>query len=99
MLFSAPITRRRWYLLETAAALAGTVLLATAAGLAVWAGAATVNADVSAGAAVAGAVNVLPVAWLSLGAALLAFGWCPTVILPVGAVRPPAVSCWCWPRV
>lgn len=86
LLFSAPVTRRRWYLVETSAALVGTVLLAVAAGLAAWAGAAAVGADVSAGAAVAGAVNVLPVAWLSLGAALAAFGWWPTVIVPVGAV-------------
>lgn len=86
MLFSAPVTRRRWYVVEAAAALAGTVLLAVAAGLAAYTGAAAVGADISAGAAVAGAVNVLPVAWLSLGAALLAFGWWPTAILPVGAI-------------
>ena len=84
--FSAPVSRRRWYLTETAAALVGAAVLAVGAGVATWAGAAAVDAGLSWPAAVAGTLNVLPIAWLSLGAALLAYGWWPHAVLPVGAL-------------
>ena len=90
VVFAAPVTRRRWFLVEAGTAVAGTVVLAAGAGLAAWAGAATVGADIAPAAALGGALNVLPVAWLSLGAALLAYGWLPQATLPVGAV--PAVG-------
>lgn len=86
LVFGAPVTRRRWYLVEGLAALAGTVVLAAGAGVATWLGAVTVGVDVSLGAAVAGALNVVSVAWLSLGAALLALGWAPSLVLPAGAI-------------
>lgn len=88
--FAAPVTRRRWFLVQTGSTMGGTVILAVGAGLAAWAGAAAVGADTTPSAAVAGAVNVLPVAWLSLGAALLAYGWWPHMTLALGAV--PAVG-------
>ena len=40
VVFAAPVTRRRWFLVEAGAAVAGTVVLAAGAGLAAWAGAA-----------------------------------------------------------
>lgn len=86
LVFAAPVPRRYWLLLQAGTAAAGTVVLATGAGLAGWAGAAAVGADVSLGAALAGALNVVPVAWLSLGAALLAFGWLPEATLAIGAI-------------
>ena len=88
--FAAPVPRRRWFLVEARTAVAGTVALAAGAGLAAWAGAATVGADIAPAAAVGGALNVLPVAWLSLGAALLAYGWIPQATFVIGAV--PAVG-------
>ena len=86
LVFSAPVSRRRWYLTETAAALVGATVIAIGAGAATWVGAAAVDADVPGLAAVAGTLNVLPIAWLSLGAALLAYGWWPYAVLPVGAL-------------
>jgi ABC-2 type transport system permease protein len=88
--FAAPVTRRRWLLVETGAAVGGTVVVAAGAGFAAWTGAAAVGGDVLPAAALSGALNVLPVAWLSLGAALLAYGWLPQATLLVGAV--PAVG-------
>lgn len=86
VVFSAPVSRPRWYLAESAAAAAGTVLLAAGAAAATWVGAAAADAEVSLNEALAGALNVLPVAWLSLGAALLALGWLPDATLLVGAI-------------
>jgi ABC-2 type transport system permease protein len=51
-----------------------------------WVGTATVGAPLGAGAALAGTLNVLPVALLCLGAALLALGWLPRAVLAVGSV-------------
>lgn len=90
IVFAAPVTRWAWFLVEAGTAMAGTLVLAAGAGLAAWTGAAAVGADIAPTAALSGALNVLPVAWLSLGAALLAYGWRPQVTLVVGAV--PAVG-------
>jgi ABC-2 type transport system permease protein len=90
MVFAAPVTRRRWFGVQAGVAVGGTVVLAIGAGLAAWIGAAGVGAQVTPAAAVGGAVNVLPVAWLSLGAALLAYGWWPHATMAVGAL--PAVG-------
>ena len=86
MVFAAPVTRRHWFLLQAGTAAAGIVVLAVGAGLVSWLGAAAVGAAISLDAAIVGALNVLPVAWLSLGAALLAFGWLPRSVLAVGAL-------------
>jgi ABC-2 type transport system permease protein len=88
--FAAPVTRRRWFLVEAGITVAGTVVLAAGAGLAASAGTAAVGANIPPATALSGALNVLPVAWLSLGAALLAYGWLPQMTLVVGAV--PAVG-------
>ena len=68
------------------AGLVGTVLLAVGAGAATWVGAVVVGAPLPLGPAMVGALNVVTVAWLSLAAALLALGWAPNIILPVGAI-------------
>ncbi len=86
LVFAGPVSRPYWFLLQAGAGVAGTVILAVGAGLASWTGTAAVGAEVPLGAALAGALNVVPVAWLSLGAALLAFGWRPQAAFAVGAI-------------
>jgi ABC-2 type transport system permease protein len=86
LLYSRPVGRSRWLVVEAAVTAAGAVLLATVAGLAVWAGTAWVGAGVGPGETVAGAVNVVPVALLCLGAALAALGWLPSAVLPLGVL-------------
>ncbi|HEY5840226.1 MAG TPA: polyketide antibiotic transporter [Mycobacterium sp.] len=90
LVFAAPVTRRRWFLAEAGITIGGTVVLSTGAGLAAWAGVTAVGADIAPASALGGALNVLPIAWLSLAAALLAYGWLPQSTLLVGAV--PAVG-------
>ena len=90
LVFAGPVSRRSWYVVEVAAGVVGVVILAVGAGLSSWAGAAAVGAEVPLGAALAGALNVVPIAWLSLGAALCAFGWWPPLTFAVGAL--PAVG-------
>ncbi len=86
MVFAAPVSRQRWYLTETAAGALGCLLLAVTAGLATWAGTIIVGVDLAGTAALAGTLNVLPIALLSLAAALLALGWVPQAVLPIGAL-------------
>jgi len=74
---------------EGAATVAG-VLLVASAGMEVWVGTAAAGAPLGLGAALAGALNVTPVALLCLGAAVLALSWVPRAVLAVGAL--PAVS-------
>jgi ABC-2 type transport system permease protein len=90
VVFAAPVTRRRWFLAGAHITVGGTVVLAAGAGLAAWVGTAAVGAPIALVAALSGALNVLPIAWLSLAAALLAYGWLPQATLAVGAV--PAVG-------
>jgi ABC-2 type transport system permease protein len=60
------------------------VLVAAAAGVATWAGATWVGAGLGLGESLRGALSVVPVALLCLGAGLLALGWAPSAVLPVG---------------
>ncbi len=83
LLLAAPITRTRLAGAETAVAAAGAVLLTAVAGLVTWAGTAAVGVPLGP-AALAGAANTLPVTALGLGAALLALGWAPRLVVPVG---------------
>ena len=64
----------------------GCLLLAVTAGLATWVGTIIVGVDLAGTAALAGTLNVLPIALLSLAAALLALGWVPQAVLPIGAL-------------
>ena len=86
VVFSASVSRRRWFLTETTAVVAGAAVLAVGAGVATWAGAAAVGADVSGPAAVVGTLNVLPVAWLSLGCGVAGLGLVAARLLPIGAL-------------
>jgi ABC-2 type transport system permease protein len=84
LLYSRPVGRIRWAATEAGAIAVAAAVLAAAAGLATWAGAAGVDAGLGLGAALAGALAVLPVALLCLGAALAALGWAPSAVLAVG---------------
>lgn len=84
LLLAAPRTRRHLLGAETAAATAGAVVLTVTAGLATWVGTTIVGAPLTVGAALAGALNTLPVAALGLGAAILAIGRAPTLVVAIG---------------
>lgn len=59
---------------------------------------ASVGAPLSAAEALAGAANVLPVAALSAGTALLALGWLPRAVLAAGGfVLPTLADTLSWP--
>jgi ABC-2 type transport system permease protein len=85
-LYSLPVSRVRWILTETGAIGLGAVLLAVLTGFSTWVGTSWVEAGLGLGDAVAGAVSVVPVALLCLGAALLALGWLPGAVLPIGVL-------------
>jgi ABC-2 type transport system permease protein len=86
LLFSLPVARTRWAAVEAGAVAVGCVVLAAAAGLATWAGTAWVGAGLDPGDALWGAVSVVPVALLCLGAALAALGWAPQAVLALGVL-------------
>jgi ABC-2 type transport system permease protein len=86
LLYALPVSRARWAATEAAAVAGGTLVLAAAAGLAAWAGAAGAGAGLSVGEALAGALSVVPVALLCLGAALAALGWARSAVLAVGVL-------------
>ena len=86
LLFAAPVARTRWARVEVGVVGAGCLVLAVAAGLAAWAGTSAVGAGLGLWPALAGVLNSVPVALLSLGAALLALGWLPQAVMPVGAL-------------
>jgi ABC-2 type transport system permease protein len=65
-------------------------VLATVAGLAIWLGVTTTGGALSVSAALTGAWNTLPIALLSLGAAVLALGWFPRGTGAIGAL--PAIG-------
>jgi ABC-2 type transport system permease protein len=84
LLYSRPVGRVRWVAWETAVVAVGTVVVAAVAGVATWGGATWVDAGLGLGEALRGALSVVPVALLCLGAALLALGWVPSAVLAVG---------------
>ncbi|MFJ3927029.1 hypothetical protein [Streptomyces sp. NPDC090022] len=86
LLFAQPVTRTRVLVGEIAAALGGVVVLVTMAGLATWTGTQAVGADLSVLDALSGAWNVLPVAFLCLGAGVIALGWAPRAVVLVGSL-------------
>jgi ABC-2 type transport system permease protein len=90
LLYAGPLTRRRVATAEVAVAGGGAVALAMLGGLTAWAGTALTGAELSPGAALAGALNVLPVVTLSLGASVLALGFAPRMVTLLGCV--PAVG-------
>jgi ABC-2 type transport system permease protein len=86
MLFATPTRRSTWFLLDTAVAGIGGLLVAVAAGLACWVGTRLVEADLSLTSALAGALNTTPVLLLSLGCAVLGRGWLPRAAFVLGAL-------------
>ncbi|MFG1780599.1 ABC transporter permease [Micromonospora sp. NPDC049048] len=86
LIYAGPVTRLRLITAEAATAATGAVALTTTAGLATWIGATSVGAPLRLGAALAGAVNVLPIAALCLGAAIFVLGWLPRAVALVGAL-------------
>lgn len=84
LLLARPLHRVRWAVLEAGAVVGGCLGLAAVAGLATWLGASAVDAGLTVGDALAGALSVVPVALLCLGAALAALGWAPGAVLPIG---------------
>jgi ABC-2 type transport system permease protein len=83
--FSRPLSRIRWSLVHLCVVVWFVVALAAAVGLATVAGTAVVGANLRVTEALAGTLNVVPVALLCIGAAQLAVGWMPRAVLPVGA--------------
>jgi ABC-2 type transport system permease protein len=86
LLYSRPVGRVRWVAWETAVVAVGTAVVAATAGVATWAGATWVDAGLGLGEALRGALAVVPVALLCLGAALFALGWLPSAVLAVGVL-------------
>jgi ABC-2 type transport system permease protein len=86
LLYSQPIGRTRWAFVECVAVTVGCVVLAGVAGLATWVGTAWVGAGLGLGDALAGALSVVPVALLCLGAAVAALGWAPQAVLALGVL-------------
>jgi ABC-2 type transport system permease protein len=86
LLYSLPLRRARWAATEAATVASACVVLAAGAGLATWAGAVWVGAGLTVGEVLAGALNVVPVALLCLGAALFALGFAPAAVLAIGVV-------------
>jgi ABC-2 type transport system permease protein len=86
LLLSLPVARARWAATEAAAAALGCAVLTVVAGLTTWAGARAVGANLAVGEALAGALSVVPVALLCLGAALAALGWVPQAVLALGVL-------------
>lgn len=84
LLLAAPITRRHLLSAELAATTAGALLLTAAAGLATWIGTTAVGAPLPLGGALAGSLNTFPVTALGLGAAVLALGRTPALVIPIG---------------
>jgi ABC-2 type transport system permease protein len=85
-LFAGPLSRNRLAGSEIAVTAGGVLALHTVAALSIWGGAAITGGPLSIGAALAGALNSAPIAWLALGAAALALGWRPGWVGAVGAL-------------
>lgn len=84
LLLAAPVTRRHLLGAEIVTTAAGAVLLTATAGFAVWVGTTVVDAPLDLGAALAGALNTLPITALGLGAATAALGRAPSLVVAVG---------------
>ena len=88
--FSRPLPRSHWSLVQIAVIIGAVIALAMASGAAAATGIALAGADLRLTEAFAGALNVVPIAVLCLGAAQLAIGWVPQSVLALGAT--PAVG-------
>lgn len=86
LLLSRSVNRTRWAGQHAAVIAAACLLLCVLTGSVAWLGTRAVGAGLGYGEAVAGALNMVVVAWLSLGAAVLALGWAPRAVAPIGAL-------------
>lgn len=86
LLLSRPIGRIAWAGRHSAVIAAACLLLCLLTGSVAWLGTRVVGAGLGYGDAVAGALNVVVVAWLSLGAAVFALGWAPRAVALIGAL-------------
>ncbi|MEU5908996.1 hypothetical protein [Micromonospora sp. NPDC047527] len=86
LLHAGPTTRVRLLRAEILTTTAGAAVLVTVAGMAAWLGSTLVGADLPLPAALAGTWNVLPVALLSLAAAVLTLGHTPQGVVAWGVV-------------
>jgi ABC-2 type transport system permease protein len=93
-LFAQPVTRPRLAGAEAAATAGAAALLTLVAAAATWVGTATAGAGLDVLDAVAGAVNVLPIALLSLGAAVFGLGLMPRAVGLIGSL--PAAGGFLW---
>jgi ABC-2 type transport system permease protein len=86
LMLARPVGRTRLAATETVVVAAACVVIALLAGAAAWLGIRVIGGTLRLGEAIAGSFNILPVALLSLGAAILAFGWVPRAVVLVGAL-------------
>jgi ABC-2 type transport system permease protein len=84
--FCRPLPRSHWALVQIGVTIGAVVMLAIASGAAAATGTAFAGADLPLTDALAGSLNVVPVALLCLGAAQLAIGWVPQAVLALGAM-------------
>ncbi len=77
---SAPVSRIHLACTEIAVVTAGVLVLHVVAALAIWTGTAITGAPFTLGAALAGALNSVPIAWLAVGASAFALGWLPSAV-------------------
>jgi ABC-2 type transport system permease protein len=82
---ASPVTRRRWLGGHVALTLASALLIALAAGVAMWAGGAATGAGVGFADMLAANLNPLPVAVLATGMAVLLFAVRPRLTVPGSA--------------
>ena len=86
MLYALPVSRTGWARASAAVATVACLMLAMVAGAATWLGTGWVGAPLGPWDALSGALNAVPVSLLCLGAALLALGWAPRAVLPIGVL-------------
>jgi ABC-2 type transport system permease protein len=86
LLLSRPIGRIGWAGRHVAVTAAAGVLMCVLTGSAAWLGTRAVGAGLRYGEAIAGALNVVVIVLLSLGAAVLALGWAPRMVVLLGAL-------------
>jgi ABC-2 type transport system permease protein len=86
LLAAQPVSRVRLLAAETVATAAGMAALVTVAAVATWAGVAAAGGALTVGAALRGTWNALPVALLSLGAAVFAAGYAPRAVAVIGVL-------------
>jgi ABC-2 type transport system permease protein len=86
LLLSRPVGRVRWAGWHAAVDAAASLAMAVLTVSVLWLGTRAVGAGVGYGEAIAGALNVVVVAWVSLGAAVLALGWAPRAVALIGAL-------------